>query len=192
MNLPTRPFTIREFLDYDDGSDSHPYELVGGKIIAIGHQSPCNNTIAMMLLFQLFQIGFTHRQLAMGHYLITSATQATCRKPNLILHSVGSRDAIRRDGRILPFEADPPLLMLEVVEESDTDRQRCYIEKRSEYQARGIPEYWIIDPIAQLVMVLTLVDGSYQSAEFRGDEAIVSPTFSDLNLTAVEVLEVGR
>jgi Putative restriction endonuclease len=185
VSLPTRRFTVREFLDYDDGSDSHPYELVDGQIISIGDKSALNCDIAMMLAFLFLKIGFTHRQIAIGHYLITSATNAGCRKPSLIIHSSGSRHAIFQDGRILPFEA--PLLVVEVVDGSDTD-QRDYIDKRNEYEARGIPEYWLIDPIAELVILFNWVDGTYQSAEFRGSQPIVSVGFPGLELTAEQIL----
>ncbi len=41
-------------------------------------------------------------------------------------------------------------------------------------------------------MVGTLVSGAYQFATFEGDDAIVSPTFPELNLTAAQVLNIGR
>jgi len=36
------------------------------------------------------------------------------------------------------------------------------IDKRADYAAAGIPEYWIIDPRDQTVLILGLLDGSYQ------------------------------
>jgi Uma2 family endonuclease len=187
LSLPTRFFTVREFLDYDDGSDSHPYELVDGQIIAIGDKSVLNCDIAMLLAFQLFKIGITHRHLAIGHYLITSETKETCRQPSLMIHSAGSSQAIFQDGRILPFEAEAPLLVVEVVDGDDTD-QRDYIDKRDEYEKRGIPEYWLVDPIAGLVILFNLVDGAYQATEFRGAQAIVSLGFPGITLTAEQIL----
>lgn len=33
--------------------------------------------------------------------------------------------------------------------------------KRAQYAARGIAEYWVIDPIEEVVTVLQLQDGQY-------------------------------
>lgn len=76
---------------------------------------------------------------------------------------------------------------------------RHYIDKRQEYAERGIPEYWIIAPSRQVVLVLTLPEKSYQEQHFTGEMAILqrrrfanaSPTFLHLNLTADRVLNAG-
>jgi Uma2 family endonuclease len=64
--------------------------------------------------------------------------------------------------------------------------------KRREYAARGIPEYWLIDPESALVQICTLVAGEYQSTEFRGPEPVVSPAIPSLGLTAAQILIAGR
>ncbi|MDB9428759.1 Uma2 family endonuclease, partial [Microcystis aeruginosa CS-555/01A07] len=58
-----------------------------------------------------------------------------------------------------------------------------YRYKRSEYAVRGIPEYWIIDPIALKISVLNLILGFYELAEFNNEDKIISVTFPDLQLT---------
>ncbi len=52
-------------------------------------------------------------------------------------------------------------LVMEVVSESADDRKRDYIDKRKDYQAAGISEYWIVDPIERKVTVLALRKGKY-------------------------------
>jgi Uma2 family endonuclease len=87
------------------------------------------------------------------------------------------------------------LLVVEVVSNSETDLQsrvRDYQEKRLEYSARGIPEYWIIDPIAAVILVLTLEGTQYQEQRFQGKHPIVSSTFPSLNLTAEQALKAGK
>ncbi len=54
---------------------------------------------------------------------------------------------------------------------------------------RGIPEYWIIDPIALKISVLTLISGFYELAEFNNKDRIISVTFTDLELTPQMVFE---
>lgn len=65
-------------------------------------------------------------------------------------------------------------LVLEVV--SPDDPQRDLVEKRQEYAAAGIPEYWIVDPAAERISVLGLQGGSYgeHGVFSRGMEATSS------------------
>ena len=84
----------------------------------------------------------------------------------------------------------PPLLVVEVVSPSELQRNRDYIAKRSQYQACGIPEYWIIDPNTQTILVLELVERIYtEVGSFSGEEKIQSLQFPDLNLTAVQIFD---
>jgi Uma2 family endonuclease len=64
----------------------------------------------------------------------------------------------------------------------------------------GIPEYWIADyaglggtrhigkPKQPTLSLCTLVDGEYEIQQLRGIQAIISPTSSDLKLTAEQLL----
>lgn len=66
---------------------------------------------------------------------------------------------------LIIFEMPAPVLVVEVVSSSDTNRQsreRDYVDKREEYAQRGIPEYWIIDQVEAVIVVLKLVAGEYQ------------------------------
>jgi Uma2 family endonuclease len=52
------------------------------------------------------------------------------------------------------MDMPPPLLVVEVVSPNQASRDYCY--KLSEYAARGIDEYWIVDPILGRVTVLEI------------------------------------
>lgn len=67
------------------------------------------------------------------------------------------------------------------------NEDRDYRYKRSEYAARGIAEYWIVDPQINAVTVLILVDGFYEETRFTG--AIASTIFQDLQLPAHQLLQ---
>ncbi|PSN13152.1 hypothetical protein C7293_17195 [filamentous cyanobacterium CCT1] len=89
-----------------------------------------------------------------------------------------------------------PALVVEVVDPYGTpadDGYRCdYIDKRQQYEQRGIPEYWIVDPTAAEVTVLALhMQDSYQGRAFRGQQQIRSAGFPTLQLTVDELLGLG-
>ena len=195
MTVATDPrMTLKDYLTYDDGTETR-YELEDGVLIEMGAENPLNPQIASFLLSVFFQLGVPIYRLVIGHQIGVSSTRATARQPDLMVHSEASDAAIMHDGKLLQFSAPPPMLVVEIVSSSDTDqksRSRDYVDKRREYAARGIPEYWIVDPIAEMMLICTLSDRSYQSVEFRNKDALISPTFLTLNLTAEQVLRAGR
>jgi Uma2 family endonuclease len=82
----------------------------------------------------------------------------------------------------------PPLLVVEVVSPGPDNRRRDYLEKRNQYEWRGIPEYWIVDPQAGRVSVLVMIEGSYRKTAFEGNETVDSPTFPEWKLTVDQML----
>jgi Uma2 family endonuclease len=151
MTIATnRRMTLEEYLTYDDGTDTR-YELANGVLVEMGAESPINNKIAIFLMFTFASLGIPYRLFATGHQIEVASTKATARQPDLIVHSEDSDAAIMTDGKLLRLNQPAPLLVVEVVSNSDMDkksRARDYVEKREEYASRGIPEYWIVDPVA--------------------------------------------
>jgi Uma2 family endonuclease len=191
--IPQR-MTLEEYLDYDDGTDTR-YELVDGILVVMGSENPINPQIASFLFSIFLGLGVPHYRLVIGHQIEVSSAYASARQPDLIVHSEESEKAISEDGKLLRLDHPAPLLVVEVVSNSETDPQsrvRDYQEKRLDYAARGIPEYWIIDPIAAVILVLTLEGTQYQEQRFQGKHLIVSSTFPSLNLTAEQVLKAGK
>jgi Uma2 family endonuclease len=87
-------------------------------------------------------------------------------------------------------EMPPPALVVEVVSPGKTNEDRDYRYKRSEYAARGIPEYWIVDPQPPKITLLTLVDGLYEETVFYRDQILSSPTLPGLNLSVNQVFQL--
>jgi Uma2 family endonuclease len=66
-------------------------------------------------------------------------------------------------------------IAIEVVSEGRENRGRDFDEKRSEYAAAGIPEYWIVDPQERTITVLTLDGDQYRvHGEFKPGETETS------------------
>jgi Uma2 family endonuclease len=89
------------------------------------------------------------------------------------------------------IDMPPPQLVVEVVSPGKENSDRDYRYKRSEYAARGIAEYWIVDPMQQQVTVLEWVEGLYEERVFQGNEQIISPTLPDLDVTSERVTQAG-
>ena len=148
-----------------------------------------------MLGYFLQEIDIPLRLLVIGHQIEVKSTYATCRQPDLIVHTPESDAAILSGLRVLNLGTPAPLLVVEVASSTLTDgrsRKRDYEHKPHEYADRGILEMWIIDPDRAWVQVGTLTDAAYQFETFTGEQMIKSPNFPALNLTAGQVLTAGR
>lgn len=180
-----RTMTLAEFFSYDDGTDAM-YELEDGELILMTAESEINRRIAMFILVCFVQQGIPAYRLSMKTEIVTTGSRV--RVPDLVVFSEELATAMEGAKRstIMP-EMPAPLLVVEVVSPNQSSRDYRY--KRSEYAARGIPEYWIVDPIAQKVTVLAWVEGFYDEQVYEGDQAMIaSAVFSDLKLTAAQIL----
>jgi Uma2 family endonuclease len=88
-----------------------------------------------------------------------------------------------------------------VAEVVSSNWQNDYARKAEDYAVLQIPEYWIVDYAGlggvdfvgkpkQPTLTLCCLgpDGSYEKRRLRGNDAILSPTFPGLKLTAAQVL----
>lgn len=105
---------------------------------------------------------------------------------------VKQRDYVDNARGTITRDMPPPRLVIEVVSPGKENQDRDYRYKRSEYAARGIAEYWIVDPMQERVIVLQWVDGLYEETVFVGADRLVSPLLPTLNLTVANVLQAGQ
>ncbi len=187
MTISTRNMTLTEYLQYDDGTDTL-YELENGVLLAMPPESELNRRIAMILLAYFLQLGMPPARLSLKTEIVVSGSQATTRVPDLMVLSEELATVLtgaRRSTVLL--DMPPPLLVIEIV--SPGQEKRDYRYKRSEYAARQIPEYWIVDPLQQQVTVLEWVEGLYEEQVFTGAQAIAAPYFDNLSLTVAHLLD---
>jgi Uma2 family endonuclease len=180
--------TLDEFLNFDDGTDAR-YELVNGELVEMPSESDLNNVIAIFLLAEFLKF-VPARLLRRGTEIVTSGFRSTARIPDLMVLTEESSNALAGAKRsIILSDMPPPALVVELVSPGSANEQRDYRYKRSEYAARGIAEYWLIDPHQAQVIVLTLIDGLYEEQIFKGGDRLISQTFPTLDLTAAQVLQ---
>lgn len=194
-NNATEIMSLEDFLNYDDGTDAR-YELEDGRLLFMPSESEINRRIAVFLLIYFAQLGIPVSRLTQKTEVATMGTRPSVRVPDLMVLTEELAQVMEGASRsIAMLDMPPPQLVVEVVSPGRKNEERDYRYKRAQYQARGIAEYWIVDPIQQQVTILTLVAGLYEEAVFVGDAAIVSPLLSELGqeseLTAGQVLQLG-
>jgi Uma2 family endonuclease len=83
-------------------------------------------------------------------------------------------------------------LAMEVVSGGAEDRKRDLVTKREEYATAGIPEYWIVDPQEQRIIVLTLDGNTYREhGTFGPGQTATSVLLSGFSVEVSAVLAAG-
>jgi Uma2 family endonuclease len=186
MVVATKFMSLEEYLNYDNGTDIL-CELVNGELIPMPPESDRNQQVSISLLVYFSQLGIPSRLLRNQIAIAVTGGRATARIPDLTVLSEDLALELSETNRsIISADMPPPTLVVEVV--SPNQDKRDYRYKRSEYAARQIPEYWIVDPILNKVTILELVDGLYEEKVFTEEQSIESPQFALFQLTARQVL----
>jgi Uma2 family endonuclease len=175
--------TTDEFLAIEDCDRDFRYELVHGVVVVSPPAGPgerkSNDVIGFWL--QSFQQNDPR-----GKSIDETLPEQE------IVTSTGVRRADRAIwvglGRAPDTLHDVPTIAIEFLSGSTRDRRRDFIEKRSEYAAAGVKEYWIIDRHrAQLVIgrgmepELILKDGVYQTPLIPGFELSIPALLAACN-----------
>jgi Uma2 family endonuclease len=191
VQAPVKQLTFEEYLNYV-GEPGLRYELVGGELIAMTPPSWSHFFIAKFLE-QQFEAEIQKHLLPWAVLRESGQRTAvdTSRLPDVMVFPLKAVEGALDHAAILNVAA---LLIVEIVSPSSTGDD--YGEKLSEYQAIGVPEYWVVDPVSKRdprITVHNLDDiGTYQRREYRGDQLILTQTFPSLAVTAQQILRAGQ
>jgi len=187
--------TFEEYLSYsDEVSLEGRYELINGELVELSPESEPNAWIANYLQYLFVAAKVAPLRLIKIHALelqvpVLRSKDAANRYPDLVILRSEHLNLMQRRLTIT-LDMPPPRLIVEVVSPGKPNRDRDYIYKRAQYAAMAVPEYWLIEPVAQTVMVLTLDGEGYREVGvFSGDEAIASVEFAELALTVGQLFE---
>jgi Uma2 family endonuclease len=184
--------TFADYLAYTDGADTR-YELVDGELVPMslgtGEHGKTTKFLEKALDAEIARcdLKWTAERFSVGVQSPRGTRWDTSRIPDIAIITLEQWADLQKREAVIALNEPPPLLVIEVV--SRTTATDDYRAKRSEYSVLDIPEYWIVDPIEQLITICILRDGFYDSTEFRGGERIVSQTFPHLELTAEQVFQ---
>jgi Uma2 family endonuclease len=188
-----RRMSLEEYLNYYDGTDTR-YELVDGVLVEMslgtGKHSGIIRRLSKAFEREAENMGLSWAAIPslVGVETKVAGKKDHVRIPDVTVLPETQWNVIeaRSGSAVIRLREAAPILVAEVI--SPSTKSTDLGEKRSEYADRGINEYWLIDPVKKVVLVLTLVGKAYQEATFAGNSIIISLTFPSLTLTAIEVL----
>ena len=166
-------------------------EYWDGELVPVMTESKINDDIANYIFFLLLQMGVYRKLLCPHSCEVEVIGKPRTRFPDLTVLEDVHIGLMAKSNRITR-DMPPPRLVVEVVspgDESKPNYTRNYRDKRDQYAAIAIPEYWIVDPDRAWIMVGTLIASQYQFETFTGNQTLVSLTFPELKLTATQVLD---
>jgi len=84
-------------------------------------------------------------------------------------------------------------LVIEVVSPGEENRKHDYETKRKDYSEAGIAEYWIVDPMTEMITLLVLDGPAYRvHGEYRLGTIAASVLLPDFVVTVSDVFAAGQ
>ena len=196
------PVTFEEFIEWYP-NDGVRYELHNGVIIEMASPTGDHEKVVGFLArkltveFDRLNLPYTIPKTA---FVKTPSAKSTYSPDVLLLNleNLGNEPLFQKQSTVTQAASVP--LVVEVV---STNWRDDYHLKFADYEEMGILEFWIADyaalggrrfigdPKVPTFSVCQLVGDEYQVTKFTGNNLIVSPTFSQLNLTAQQVFDAA-
>ncbi len=150
---PEAPVSYEAFLDWLD--EDTRAEWVHGEIIVM---SPASNRHQQIAGFLVAVLGIYVEERELGQVLCApfQMKMEHGREPDVLFVAEAHRDRLRET-----YLKGPADLVVEIVSPESGPRDRG--EKFYEYEAGGVPEYWLVDPAREQLEVYRLAEGRYHS-----------------------------
>lgn len=175
--------TPREFDAVDNWDENYRYELIHGVLIVAALPLPMetgpNETLGAWLLAYQMQGGALDGTLP-EQYVRTSVSRR--RADRLIWVGLGRYPNVKKDS---------PSIVVEFVSASRKDWRRDYVEKKEEYMALGIGEYWIIDRFRRKLTVVRNLGIEYVEEVIPERRTYKSPLLPGFKLSLKKLLAVA-
>lgn len=194
--------TVDQFLDwYPANSTQLRYELHNG---FIKQMPPPTGDHELLIAFLIKQILLECARLAKPYdipkmgFVQSNESESAFLPDVLLLNRLNLINEPKWRNKSTVSQPSSIPLVIEVV---STNWRDDYFTKLGQYEAIGIPEYWIVDyaalggkkfigsPKQPTISIYSLVEGEYQVKQFRNGDRIESLTFPELALTAEEIFQ---
>lgn len=157
---PDKVWTYDDLVAMGEPEDGKRYEILDGELFVSPSPSLWHQEV-LKRLFRVLDRELEQRGIAKVYFapldVILSPTRVV--EPDLLVVRKERFEILARHGVV-----GAPDLVVEVLSPSNTHHDR--VRKRRFYARNGVREYWIADPDAKTIEVLSLVDGglSYRAA----------------------------
>ncbi|MHC5824942.1 MAG: Uma2 family endonuclease [Nostoc sp.] len=203
--VKTLQVTFDKFIEWLPENSLNSYELHDGVIVEMpkptGKHSIVTGFLIEELVLTIIQMSKRGIWTIPRESIVKPTNEKSGYEPDII---VLDQDVISSEPRwereSIIENAMSVKLIVEVV---STNWRDDYHKKLADYEEMGIPEYWIVDyaalggrgfignPKQPTISVYQLIEGEYQVSQFRQGSRILSPTFTELNLTADQIFLLG-
>lgn len=182
MVKPRIKYTVA---DYMTTPDDKRYHLLDGELILAPSPTDRHQAIIGVLFFLLYQYnletGWGHVRMAP---LDVHLSEFDLTQPDLLLVS-NDRASIITAANI----QGAPDLVVEILSPSTERHDRGY--KRTMYARNGVREYWLVDPAAETVEMLTEAEeGFVTESIFQRERTLLSPLLPGLSIDLNRVFSV--
>ncbi len=172
-------FRQMEFAD----NDPYIYELIDGELVKKSAASPRHQAISFELSLALGSF-IKQNQLGKLYYapIDVFLDGENSIQPDLLFIPTADAQIVTNDG----IMGAPPLVV-EIISPSSGYRDR--VEKAALYRRFGVQEYWLVDPQEELIEILALTNGRYDtlSAASPDEGQLVSGVLPGLMLTVADL-----
>jgi Uma2 family endonuclease len=171
----------RRRVSYDDlaqmPEDGRRYELYDGEVFVVPSPILLHQVVAMRLWRILDDYAFQTRGLAVASPMDVVFSQYDVVQPDIVFLTAESLRTVSLMDRV----RQPPDLAVEVLSQATASHDRG--RKMRMFQRYGVPEYWIVDPIAKTIEIYKLVESAYELVgAFSGSETMHSAVLPGLAL----------
>jgi Uma2 family endonuclease len=178
--------TPQEFDAVREWDERYRFELINGVVIVSPHPAEGERGPNDILGHWLYLYREQNRE---GFRLDATLPEQTI---------FGSENRRRADraiwlglGRLPNLQLDVPSIVAEFVSKRKRDRTRDYEEKRREYQAIGVSEYWVIDRFQRTMTVYKSLPGELAELIVKAEETYRTPLLPGFELPLAKLLKVA-
>jgi Uma2 family endonuclease len=184
------PIVEKKLWTFDDmlaefGETTQPMELWDGEITMAPAPTPRHQRVGFHLAKQLSAFVEEH---ALGEIMVAPVDvimgDYRALQPDILFIANENRSIIQDRIRGVPD------LVVEVVSTSSWERDN--VLKRAIYETFGVREYWLIDPDADMIQLLSLEKGEYRLVgRFAPGETVASVLLAGFECSVSDILQKG-
>ena len=174
MVNPNVRLTYQDYINLPE-SDDKRYELIDGELYLAPSPTPNHQFISIRLSKAIDDYAQSH---GLGNVLYAPLDVVLSNQdvfqPDILFVS-RNRESIISESNI----QGAPDLVVEILSPGTADRDRTI--KRARYSVHGVQEYWMVDPQANTIEVLTAGQDDFETVQVYGeDTSLTSPVLEGL------------